>query len=126
MTASPHISGAPATRRDGTMSNEFDLLCAGSGVELAPDRAAMIAALSRSSIDWQELLHLAEHHGVMPLLARNLKVHSVSVPVEIAPVLGSAYETNLRRSLWFASELARITAHLEAKKLLAVPYKGPV
>ena len=34
--------------------------------------------------------------------------------------------TNLRRGLWFASELLRITHHLAKKEIRAIPYKGPV
>jgi hypothetical protein len=44
--------------------------------------------------------------------------------MEIERMLRSAYETNARRNLWFASELGRIMDHLNKKNLPAVPYKG--
>src|SRR5208282_4297348 len=40
--------------------------------------------------------------------------------------LRSAYEANLRRSLWFTAELARVMQHFGRRQLRAVPYKGPV
>src|SRR5208282_3108781 len=40
--------------------------------------------------------------------------------------LQSAYEANLRRSLWFTAELARIMQHFERCQVRALPYKGPV
>jgi len=44
----------------------------------------------------------------------------------VARSLQSAYENNIRRNLWFAGELARIARHLDAKRIRAVPYKGPL
>src|SRR5271166_6866436 len=52
--------------------------------------------------------------------------HAPGLPPEIERSLRSAYEANLRRSLWFTSELARIMQHFEHRQLRAVPYKGPV
>ena len=45
---------------------------------------------------------------------------------EIERSLRSAYEANLRRSMWFTAELVRIMQHFERRQLRAVPYKGVV
>jgi hypothetical protein len=95
-------------------------------VSLAPDAIAKIAAATERAVDWHEFLRLAEQHGVLPLVARNLAAHARGVPTEIERQLGSADEANVRRNLWFAGELGRITDHLNGKQLRAVPYKGPV
>jgi Uncharacterised nucleotidyltransferase len=107
-------------------SQEFDFLCACSGVEPAPERVARMANWNEPGLDWNKFLQLAEHHGVLPLVARNLSAHARGLPSWVEQTLKSAYEANLRRNLWFASELARITDHFEMAKLRAVPYKGPV
>ncbi len=107
-------------------SKEFDLLCACAGVSLAPDPIAYIARAAEGGTDWRQLLHLAEQHGVLPLVARNLDAHARELPTEVERQLRSAYEANARRNLWFASELGRITDYLDGKQLRAVPYKGPV
>jgi hypothetical protein len=111
--------------------DEFVLLCTLAGTELAPERLDRIANWNLSTLDWSELLRLAEHHGVLPLAARNLIEHARvehgrGLPPEIERSLRSAYEANLRRSLWFTVELARIMQHFEHRQLRALPYKGPV
>jgi len=105
---------------------EFELLCALAGGELSPERRERIANWNLSALDWNEVLRLAEYHGVLPLAARNLIELARGLPPEVERSLRSAYETNLRRSLWFAAELARIMQHFERRQVRAVPYKGPV
>jgi len=108
------------------MEDEFELLCELTGVELAPERVGRIANWNLSAVNWSEFLRLAEHHGVLPLAARNLSEHARGLPPEIEQALRTAYEANLRRSLWFSAELSRIMQHFEGAQLRAVPYKGPV
>ena len=110
----------------GKSSKEFNLLCACAGVELSPERVGSIAHWSESGIDWSEFLRLAEHHGVLPLAARNLIKHVPGLPSQVQQSLRSAFDENVRRNLWFASELVRIADHLELRDLRAIPYKGPV
>jgi hypothetical protein len=105
---------------------EFDLLCALAGTNRPLEQIDRIARWNRSALDWGKLLRLAERHGVLPLTARNLIEHAPGLPPEIVQSLRSAYEANLRRSLWFSAELARIMQHVERAQLRAVPYKGPV
>jgi hypothetical protein len=117
---------SPASSTVPQRENEFELLCALTGVELGQERIERIANWNFSNLDWSEFLRLAEHHGVLPLAARNLIEHSRGLPPEIERSLRSAYDANLRRSLWFAAELARIMQHFERRQLRAVPYKGPM
>jgi len=95
-------------------------------VGLAPERVRHIAAMNTSAINWEEFRRSAEHHGLLPLIAKNLLAHAPAIPEQVQRSLESAYESNLRRNLWFAGELARISEHFEKKKVRAVPYKGPV
>ena len=104
---------------------EFRLLCSCAAVDLSSERATRIAADVGAGIDWSRFLHSAEHHGLLPLVARNLG-DVAAVPPEIAHRLRAAFETNVRRNLWFASELSRIAALFEAKGLCVVSYKGPL
>jgi hypothetical protein len=109
--------------------NEFEFLCALTGVELGQERVERIANWDLSALNWSEFLRLAEHHGVLPLAARNLIEHDCikngrGLSSEIERSLRSAYDANLRRSLWFTAELARIMQHFERRQLRAVPYKG--
>jgi hypothetical protein len=105
---------------------EFELLCALMSLELTPERRVRIANWNLFALDWSEVLRLAEYHGVLPLAARNLIELGRGFSPEVERSLRSAYEVNLRRSLWFAAELARIMQHFERRHLRALPYKGPV
>lgn len=109
-----------------TGPKEFDLLCACASVEISPQRAARLAALTTAGMDWNGFLQLAEHHGVLPLVARSLDQHGAGVPSDMRASLQQANAENARRNLWFAGELARILEHFENRKLRAIPYKGPV
>ena len=104
----------------------FNVLCALVGADPGPERVERVATWNLSLVDWNEILVLAEFHGVLPLAARNLIEHGRALPTEIERALRSAQEENLRRSLWFTAELARILQHFERRQLRAVPFKGPV
>jgi hypothetical protein len=105
-------------------SAEFDLLRACAGVDLNAERVHRIANWDRG-IDWDEFLRIADHHGVSALVAKNLLAHARDLPERVVRSLQSRYQTDIRRNLWFAGELARIARHFETRKLRTVPYKGP-
>ena len=106
-------------------SKEFALLTACAGVSTSPQSAARIRDEIDADIEWNEFLRLADHHGVLPLVSRNLHWEGAKLPAEIEKRLQRADEENVRRSLWFATELSRILKHFEQRNLKAIPYKGP-
>ncbi len=120
------LPSSPVSSGSLQAGNEFDLLCALAGVELTPGRIERIANWDLSKLDWNKVLRLADQHGVLPLAARNLIEYGHGVPGEVERSLRSAYESNLRASLWFSAELARILQHFERKQVRVLPYKGPV
>ena len=75
--------------------------------------------------DWPEVLRLAEHHGVTPLVYQALRDAADAVPAGVLDDLRRRYEHNARRNLMFTAELFRIIDRLEANGLTAIPYKGP-
>lgn len=140
------VSSTPLNRED-----VFDLLCACATANPSAGQIARIQSAVHSVFadseqrttksdqrttnsdprtandeNWREFLRLAEHHGVLPLVARNLITHARGLPPEIEQSLRSSYEANLRRNLWFAAELIRILRHFEQRQLRALPFKGPV
>ena len=120
------LLSSPASSSAPQRADEFEFLCALAGAELAPERIERIANWNRCALDWSEVLRLAENHGVLPLAARNLIEHARGLPAEVERTLRSAYDANLRSSLWFTGELARIMQHFDRRQLRAVPYKGAV
>src|ERR1700730_14796864 len=105
------VSQFPPPSSPLQMENGFELLCCLTSAHLHAERIDRIKNWSLSAIDWTEFLGLAEHYGVLPLAARNLIDHARDLPPEIERALRSSYETNLKRSLWFAAELTRIMQH---------------
>src|ERR1700735_3163125 len=81
---SPSSPGIRMQRED-----EFELLCVSAGAELSAERRERIAHWNLSALDWGKFLRLAEHHGVLPLAARNLVEHGRGFPPEIERSLGS-------------------------------------
>ena len=123
----------PSSMSSKTLQTEngFELLCVLSSVELSPERRERIVNWNLSAVDWSEVIGLAEHHGVLPLAARNLietfrVENGRGLSPEVERSLRSAYDENLRRSLWFTAELARIMQHFDRRQVRALPYKGPV
>jgi hypothetical protein len=121
--------------------DEFGLLCAVASAKMTIAQIEHVANWNFSSLDWNEIIRLAEHHGVLPLVARNLMEHARGLPPEIEHTFRSAYELNLKRGLWFAAELARIIRHLnrrqaehrqaehpqtDRQQFPVLPFKGPI
>jgi hypothetical protein len=119
-------AGRVSTNLFADTTKEFDFLCACAGVDLSSERMDRVKSWNEYKLNWDELLRLAEHHGVMPLVARNLIAHAPGLPPVIEQLLRSAFDENARRNLWFASELVRIADQFEKNHLRAIPYKGPV
>jgi len=117
---------APPLTSPLNRADRFEFLCACAQVAPQPEQLSLISRTDYSSFDWPSFLHFAEHHGVRPLVARNLMNDSHKFPADFAQLLRSSYEANLRRNLWFASELTRILGHFEKARVRAVAYKGPV
>ncbi len=74
--------------------------------------------------EWPWLIALAEHHGVVPHLGASLR--ETRLPSEIMNLIDAAQAANLRRALWFTSELRRVLAAFAAEGIEVLPYKGPV
>ncbi len=109
-----------------TSGDEFAFLCA-CVVGRRDGYGAGLAELGEQRrFDWEGFLRLAEHHGVLALVAHNLERSRFGVPEEIARSLHSGYAENLRRNLWFAAELERILEQLSKREIHVIPYKGPV
>ena len=105
--------------------NEFTVLCLLSRAALTTEQKARIRRVDFAAIDWTEVTRRAEYHGVLSFVARNLVEYADGLPSEIASTLRSAYKLNLRRSLWFSAELARIVRHFKDRQIPALPFKGP-
>ena len=109
------------------MSPEAALLLCCARVVM--DTASMERAqrLLQEDLDWHALLQTALHHGVMPLLYRNLQtLRPTTVPHTALEQLGHAFHTHAGCTLFLTGALRQILAALEAHQVVAIPFKGPV
>jgi hypothetical protein len=120
------LPASPGSNSTPQSASEFDLLRALARAELSSERIVRVVGWDLAALDWAEFVRLAAHHGVLPLVTRNLIAHRGDLPVEMERSLRASYDENLRHSLWFAAELGRIVRHFESRRLQVVPYKGPV
>ena len=85
-----------------------------------------IQQILRHGVDWERLVHLAEHHGLVPLVFRRLSAEMDASRSPGLEALRQQDKSNAHRSLWLTLELLNIHRHLLARGLEVLPYKGPV
>jgi hypothetical protein len=115
----PSLAGIPASR-------EFTLLLAASSFEISAERSVRIRDLLAQQIDWRKFTALVEHHGMIPLLYRNLAAHSAAIPPDAFQALSAKFESNTRQALWLTNLLARVLDTLPSRGIQALPFKGPI
>jgi hypothetical protein len=76
-------------------------------------------------VDWDRLLELAEHHGLVPLLYRRLSTAMEAIPSPGLEALRRQDKISAHRALWLTVELLNIHKHLTDRGLEVLPYKGP-
>jgi len=113
----------------GSPTDPFVILCLLARAKLGSEQTQEIARWDQSAVDWNEIIRLAEYHGVLSFTARNLidsdHAGGRDLPPAIERSLRSAYQLNLSRNLWFTAELARIIRHFDRQQLAVLPFKGP-
>jgi len=79
-----------------------------------------------SPLDWERLLPLAEHHGLLPRMYHRISEWPEMVPGPWFSQLQWRYRNNARRCLTFTAELIRVVEHLNAQGIDVLPHKGPI
>jgi hypothetical protein len=109
------------------MRPEVDLLLCCADTSIDAGSAERIRTLLRTDLDWGYLLQTAGRHGVMPLLFRSLHtVFPEDVPQTLLEELRHRSRANAARNLFLTDELLKLLTLLEAHRIPALPYKGPV
>ena len=105
---------------------EWNLLLTASAPDLLEDDLSHIRSLLGRTVDWDVLLRLADQHGTLSLLYRNLTSLGDFVPSHALASLRQKYERNIHKSLFLARELIRILDCLDGSGIEVVLYKGIV
>jgi Uncharacterised nucleotidyltransferase len=106
--------------------SEFDLLVACCADSSGQEHSDRIRRILERPLDWERMLHLADHHRVVPQVYSVLAALPHLVPAQPLHALRWRYQDNARKALWFTAELQRILSHLESAGIQALPFKGPV
>jgi Uncharacterised nucleotidyltransferase len=124
----PAPSRLPAslTPYAGIFAPELDLILACCGDDSDGRLSARVPQILRHGVDWERLVQLADHHGLVPIVFRRL---SAEIDASRSPGLEALRQqdnANAHRTLWLTLELLNIHRHLQARGLEVLPYKGPV
>jgi predicted nucleotidyltransferase len=107
-------------------SPELDLILACCGDDAAGCVSATIQQILRHGVDWERLVQLAQHHGLVPLVFRRLSAEMDPSRSPGLEALRQQDKSNSHRALWLTLELLSIHRHLQTRGLEVLPYKGPV
>jgi hypothetical protein len=102
--------------------NQLLALCA--RVELDPSTLTLLAQEANSLADWSEVLTLAGHHGLGPLLYAHLKAAGVSPPLPVRQTLQGLYLRHRHANQVRERVLAEILKAYQAAGIPAVALKG--
>jgi predicted nucleotidyltransferase len=104
-------------------SPELDLILACCGDDSLSVR---IQQILQHGVDWERLVQLAQHHGLVPLVFRRLSAEMDASRSAGLEALRQLDKSNAHRTLWLTLELLNIHRHLQTRGLEVLPYKGPV
>ena len=116
---------APHLVQQFPLAPEAELLVWCARTVVSDDLKARIRERAQESLDWSLILELAEYHGVVPLLYKNLSaVSSDLVPAELLTRLRQKTQAGalLNRSL--AKELVALCEAFQARGVSVIPIKG--
>jgi Uncharacterised nucleotidyltransferase len=77
-------------------------------------------------LDWQQVLHLCQHHEVTPLVYESLSKHTDKVPTETLASFKQQVLKDKKKSLHLAQVLQELLALFERESIEVLPYKGVV
>ena len=105
---------------------EHELLLACAQVQVDLERAEKIKLLLHEDIEWEYLVRIANQHGIIPLLCRNLfNIFPEAIPGDVKAELSSYCFANAHRNLLLTAELLRVLNLFDKRGILAIPFKGP-
>ena len=111
----------------GNNSPELALLLELARVELPPEKARGARALLGGGLDWDRLLPLAAHHGLTPLVYHHLHVlGGEAAPAGAMAALREEAKIVAGRNLLLAARLKTVSAHLRAREIEHIAYRGPL
>jgi len=110
-------------RHSSLFSAEFDFLTRCCSSRGSAGRREFAGA---TDIDWERLIRLADHHGLIPRVHEAVSAAPDAMPSHCFEELRRHSLDKARRALSLTSELVRIVEHVESCGVEVLPYKGPI
>jgi Uncharacterised nucleotidyltransferase len=115
----------PALQSSNTPEKQLLVLCARR--RIAPDALAAIRQLLAGPLDWEFLISESLENSVTPLFYRQLRAVAWDlVPAERQEKLNTTARSLAVRAMFLTAELLRLLDAFAARRIRAIPYKGPV
>jgi hypothetical protein len=115
----------PCLGRHFPLTPEAELLVWCARTIVADDLKARIRERAQESLDWSLVLELAEYHGVVPLVYKNLSaVSSDRVPSEVMTRLRQKAQVGALLNRALAKELVALCEAFQAQGVPVIPIKG--
>jgi hypothetical protein len=111
----------------GNNSPELALLLCVARVKLPPETQSAVRDLLAEALDWERVLLLAARHGLEPLLYHHLHAWAKErVPAGAMQALREESKIVAGRNLLLGARLKAISAHLGARQIEHIAYRGPL
>ena len=108
-------------------SPELQILLCCAKVETPENRKIQLLELIPQISNWETVVNLANHHGLIPLAHLRMKESVWAyLPKDACQALEIRHRANATHSLSLTSELLRVMQLLQGQNIFALPYKGPV
>lgn len=115
----------PHLVRQFPLAPEAELLVWCARTVVSDDLKSRIREKAQESLDWSLVLELADHHGVVPLLYRNLSALSPDlVPAELLTRLRQKAQVGALLNRTLAKELVALCDAFQARGVPVIPIKG--
>jgi hypothetical protein len=119
------ITSVPAAPTADSDPLEWNLLLAASCADPRKAELTRVRELMAEPVNWEKAIRLADENGTSSLVYQNL-VRAGGVPAAVLESFRQRHETNIRKSLFLASELTRVLECIDSLGVDAIPYKGVV
>jgi hypothetical protein len=87
--------------------------------------SAEFSQIPRESIQWRDVITLAQHNQIVPLVYTKLANCGTDIPAEVLQTLAAETNAIVGWNLKLAGELLSLLSLLHANGIKAVPFKGP-
>lgn len=119
VTAQQRVSGREGRR------TAFDLVLACAAASFSAQGAGRVHELLPGELNWEEVVALAERHGLLSVVYTQLAAWD-GVSESAIRQLRTLVEQNARQTLWLTQLLGKILSAFCDLHIVALPYKGPV